>query len=363
MKSDDLLQSNPTVSHKIVALSFDEINLRQKPFSSSLKTLFMTDSDRNIHFLWVESDFGAGTHGASLGPDALKIAAMNKKSDIFRLVPFTEISTIDLKFATQFSPVHETVYPNAKMVHHIRATYERIMNEVARILYHQYFPFVISGDHSNAGGTIAGIKRAFPEKRLGVIWIDAHADIHSPFTTPSGNMHGMPLAVALNEDNEKFQINDMPHELKRLWRELCHLGGFAPKIYPQDLVYIGLRDYEEPEKAVIEEKNIRYYVPEKVDARGAENIARETLDYLKDCDLIYVSFDIDSLDKKLVSGTGTPVDRGLSIGQAQILLKNFWAEPRLCAMEFTEINPLLDIRNHTAEIALECLEYFIPHRR
>ena len=319
-------------------------------------------SDRRIHFLWVESEFGAGTHGASLGPDALKFAAMNNNSDVFRQGPFSEISTIDLKFATQFAPLREKTFDNAKMIHHIRATYERIMNEVARIMFQEYFPFIISGDHSNAGGTIAGIKRAFPEKRLGVIWIDAHADIHSPYTSPSGNMHGMPLAICLAEDNEAHKINEVPHELKRLWRELAHLGGFAPKILSEDLVFIGLRDFEKPEIDLIHERNIRYYMPETVDGRGAETIAYETLEYLKDCDLIYVSFDIDSLDKKLVPGTGTPVYHGLSSGQAQILLKIFWNEPRLCAMEFTEINPLLDIQNTTAEVALECMEHIIPFK-
>lgn len=319
-------------------------------------------SSRNIHFLWVESEFGAGTHGASLGPDAIKFAAMNAGSDVFRQGPFSEISTIDLKFASQFAPEEEPVFNSARHIHHIRATYDRIMNEVARLLFNGLFPFIISGDHSNAGGTIAGIKRAYPNKRLGVIWIDAHADIHSPFTSPSGNMHGMPLATALNEDNLKHQINHIPTELESLWRELCNMGGRAPKILASDLVFIGLRDYEYPEISLIEELNIKHYKPDQVDGRGAIAIAQETLEYLSECDILYVSFDIDSLDKQLVPGTGTPVYYGLSSGQAEILLQNLWKDTRMVAMEFTEINPLLDIQNTTAEVALECIEALIPYK-
>lgn len=138
-----------------------------------------------------KSEIGAGTRGASLGIDAVKIAALNAKSNYFKDTKIIKIENENDKLW------EETSFESAKRIEGIVKVYKRISNSVSDILTKNKFPVLLSGDHSNAGGTIAGIKKAYPEKRLGVIWIDAHADLHSPYTSPTGNVHGMPLATAL----------------------------------------------------------------------------------------------------------------------------------------------------------------------
>jgi arginase len=115
-----------------------------------------------------------------------------------------------------------------------------------------FFPVVLSGDHSTSGATITGIRMAKPKARLGVIWIDAHADLHTPYTTPSGNVHGMPLAIAINEDNEEYAVHEPDEETRKYWNQLKTMGKIAPKVLPEDIVYISLRDYQKEEKHLIE---------------------------------------------------------------------------------------------------------------
>src|SRR5262245_57550323 len=146
---------------------------------------------KNVRFIEVRSEIGAGTRGASLGVDAIKIAALDYGSNLFNKIPSTEIkSENQLLFGSPGSPY-------AKRLKGLVLIYERVANEVSATLKSKSFPIVLAGDHSTAGGTISGIRQAFPKQKLGVIWIDAHADLHSPFTTPTGNVHGMPLAAAL----------------------------------------------------------------------------------------------------------------------------------------------------------------------
>jgi len=151
---------------------------------------------RKAKLLLIRSELGAGTRGASMGIDALKIAAIDLGSDYFRRHDDVEI--VDENWLL----LEKVKFKYAKRIRGIIKIYERISKNVARVLKKPgTFPIVLSGDHSSAGGTIAGIKAAYPDQSIGVVWIDAHADLHSPYTTPSGNMHGMPLAAALGEDN------------------------------------------------------------------------------------------------------------------------------------------------------------------
>lgn len=218
------------------------------------------------------------------------------------------------------------------------------------------FPLVLSGDHSNSYGTIAGIKAAYPEKTLGVVWIDAHADIHSPYTSPSGNMHGMPLAMALGIDNLERQINDPTPETIFYWNSLKKLGYDGPKLRPEHLVYVVVRDTEEPEDYLIDKYGIKNFTYDEFVRKGAEAVAYEALDRLRDCDIIYVSFDVDSLDSKFSKGTGTPVEVGLTVQEAKELNYFLLQDPRVVCYEVTEINPTLDTENTMAENAFEILE-------
>ena len=234
--------------------------------------------------------------------------------------------------------------------------YERVSKAVQESIKSNFFPVVLSGDHSTAGATIAGIKMAKPKSKLGVIWIDAHADLHTPYTTPSGNMHGMPLASAIAEDNEDFAVHEIDGETKRAWDALKHIGKIAPKVLPEDIVFISLRDYEREERGLIEKYGMKVITTNEVRRKGPENIVRSVIRYLSDCTDIYVSFDVDSLDSSISKGTGTPVSNGLREREAEDLISKFMQNRKICCFEITEVNPTLDKENLMAEIAFNILQ-------
>ncbi len=310
---------------------------------------------KNIHFIINTSEITAGTRGASLGPEAIMVAARNQGSKLFGKFPQTQIPSqnhlLDFETSHQF----------AKRIDGLVKIYSDLTKDVSSILKKDKFPLILASDHGSAGGTIAGIKAAFPTKRLGVIWIDAHADLHSPFTTPSGNIHGMPLSTALNEDNLECKSNDVPSETSKLWEELKNMGGIAPKINPEDLVFIAVRDTEEQEDKLILRRNIKNYSVDEVTLRGEKEITDEILTKLEFCDIIYISFDVDSMDPNLTShGTGTPVDKGLSPSQAENLMLNLLESPKITCLEIVEVNPCLDENtNKMAEITFQILESLV----
>ncbi len=189
-----------------------------------------------------------------------------------------------------------------------------------------------------------------------MIWIDAHADLHTPYTTPSGNMHGMPLASAIAEDNEDFAVHEIDSETKRAWDALKHIGKIAPKVLPEDIVFISLRDYEREERGLIEKYGMKVITTNEVRRKGPENIVRAVIRYLSDCTDIYVSFDVDSLDSSISKGTGTPVSNGLREREAEDLISKFMQNRKICCFEITEVNPTLDKENLMAEIAFNILQ-------
>jgi arginase len=234
--------------------------------------------------------------------------------------------------------------------------YERVSKSVGDTLRSGLFPLVLAGDHSTAGGTIAGIRMAKPKGRLGVIWIDAHADLHSPYTTPSGNMHGMPLATALSEDNIENQVHFPDEKTVDLWNKLKNIGKISPKIRPEDIVFIALRDFEKEEEHIIKKYNIKVIPVQEVRRKGVENVVRQTLMHLTNCDDIYVSFDVDCLDSSISRGTGTPVSNGLKEREAEDLLAALMQNHKICCLEIAEVNPTLDKENLMAEIAFNILQ-------
>ncbi|MES2799909.1 MAG: arginase [Bacteroidota bacterium] len=312
----------------------------------------MSETNQHIQLIINRSEITAGTRGASLGPDALMVAARNADSDFFGRFQSTEITNQNHLLD------QETPYDFAKRIGGLLKVTKHL-NEVVKLsLDEKKFPLVLAADHGSAAGTIAGIKSAFPNKRLGVVWIDAHADIHSPFTTPSGNMHGMPLAIVLNQDNLACQSNAVDAETKQLWEELKAIGGEGSKILTSDLVYVAVRDTEKQEDAILKELKIRNFTVEEVRTHGAKRIVQDAQKMLQECDLIYVSFDVDSMDPKLTSyGTGTPVENGLTPVEAKDLLNGFAADRRTCCIEFVEVNPCLDNnKNKMAECAFALIE-------
>ncbi len=305
---------------------------------------------RNIKILEVRSEIGAGTRGASLGVDAIKIAALDFMSNLFVNFP-SEV--IENENRLLYEPVAS---PYAKRIQGIHTMYERVSKAVCDTVKSGLFPIVLAGDHSTAGATIAGLKMARPKNRLGVVWIDAHADMHSPFTTPSGNMHGMPLSISLADDNADNQVHNLDTQTSELWRKLKNIGKIEPKVLPEDIVFIALRDYEKEEEALIKKYNIKVITVAELRKKGVENIVRQTFLHLSNCDNIYVSFDVDSLDSSISRGTGTPVSNGLKEREAEDLVASFMQHHKICCFEIAEVNPTLDKENLMAEIAFNILQ-------
>lgn len=304
-----------------------------------------------LSIIEIKSEIGAGTRGASLGPDAIKVAALNQGDDLFH-------KNRPQYVLTENHLLHNPVTtPKGKRISGLVRVFERVSKVVSTELEKGKFLLIMAGDHSTAGGTIAGIKKCYPNKRLGVIWIDAHADLHSPYTTPSGNLHGMPLATALGNDNLEDKINDIKDETRQGWEKLKNIAGISPKILPQDLLFIGVRDTEPAEDNVMKRQNIRNFKVEEVRKNGTKKIIEMCLDLLKECDMIYVSFDVDSMDPSISRGTGTPVEGGLTIEEAHELASGLVASPKVNCFEIVEVNPCLDDKiNKMAEVAFSLVK-------
>ena len=303
-----------------------------------------------IKLIEVKSEIGAGTRGSSMGVDAIKIAALDFGSNFFKKFKAVEVQNENHLL---LEPV---VNDYAKRVKGIYALNERLANEIKKTLLKEEVPIVLAGDHSSALGTISGIKMAYPTKRVGVIWIDAHADLHTPYTTPSGNMHGMPIACVLGEDNKERQQNKPDDETIEYWEKLKSLGGITPKINYNDLVYIALRDFEPQEEFLIKKNKVRVFNLQEIRKKAVERVAIESLNYLDHCDIIYVSFDVDSMDSRISSGTGTPVPNGITEKEAGSLIYYIMRSKKIVCFEMVEINPTLDKENLMAENAFEILQ-------
>ena len=304
-----------------------------------------------IKLLKNRSDIGAGTRGSDMGIDALEIAAINQEDDFFHRHLFEDIATHN-----------ETIYQKntnsfAKRIEHVQQQCDRVCNSVANNLLQGYFPLVLSGDHSSALGVISGIKKAYPDKKLGIIWIDAHADLHSPYTSPSGNIHGMPLAAAMHLDNLDCSVNQVSKETVDSWEELKNIGVLGPKMAPEHVVYFGLRDFEYAEEFLLNQLGIMHFKVEEMRNFGIENSVQKAIRQLESADIIFISFDVDSLDCDQISyGTGTPVKSGFSAEEVSTLLELVISTGKVICLEVAEINPLLDNKgNKMAETAFSIL--------
>ena len=362
--------------------------------------------ERNIMFIevksWLCAPCARGKLWAELWIDAIKNAAITNDDYIF--LKHNSSIAVDIKDHRDYAKKYIKNYKldinynviNDRFARHIlylQKCYNKISQHVSKSLYKWDFPFIMWWDHSTAWWTIAWITRQYPEKRLWVVRIDAHADIHSPYTTPSGNMHGMPLACALWLWSK--EAKDIQNSLAQKWAhgtynslskkeikqrdKLSHSGWKFPMIQKEDIVYIGIRDIEPEEKDYINHY-IKYFSWDYIQKNGIKDIIKKTLKHLNNCDIIYVSFDIDSIDGRIVHGTGTPVKDGISEYQAIQLLKELYASEKVVCMEIVEVNPLLDddignvidgkgnsklssfeTRNGTAEIAYHIIKETIEN--
>ncbi|MFN5226893.1 MAG: arginase [Bacteroidota bacterium] len=304
-----------------------------------------------IQLIKNRSDIGAGTRGADLGIDALEIAAINTGNDYFNRYSFVDVPTRNETI------YHKNTNTFAKRIEHVAEQCERVAAAVQASLVAGNFPVILSGDHSSALGTISGIKTAFPQKKLGVIWIDAHADMHSPYTSPSGNIHGMPLAAALADDNLECQINQPEPNTVDQWQRMKNIGIPRAKLEPQHLIYFGLRDFESAEASLLERNHTTIFTVQQVREKGIAACVEMTRSLLQACDGVYISFDVDSMDCDTVSmGTGTPVAEGFAPEETTELLMQLVTTLPINCLEIAEINPLLDNKgNRMAEVAFGIL--------
>jgi len=310
---------------------------------------------KEIKIIEAASENGAGKRGASLGPKAVLLEAREQNSSIFNHRLWEEVPNGN----QNISPKYNT--PHARNIENLVLSLEEVAKKVEITLRDDYFPLVISGDHSNAIGTVSGIKNYFTDEKIGVIWVDAHLDLHSPYTTPSGNMHGMSLNALLDKDNLEFKRNQPAQLTEDLWEKIKRLGshGICPKLQPDHIVFIGTRDFEKEEIALVEKYSMKVFDPDHVRDMGIELVIEETLKHLEHCDYLYVSFDVDSQDTTISEGTGTPVDGGLLYPEAETVFKTLFHHPKVVCFEISEINPLLDTENRMAKSVLKLLSKVI----
>lgn len=301
-----------------------------------------------VHILGVPLDHGAGRRGVGMGPAAMRIAGLH--AAIERLGHSVK-DRGDISI-----PAPETQPPGeskAKFLPLIADAVAVVAREVEGALDEGGVPLVLGGDHSIAIGTISGIaahlrrKTGVTPPRLGVIWFDAHADINTPETTPSGNIHGMPVSCLLGQGPES----------------LIQLGFPGPKVSPDNFALVGLRDIDDTEKRLLRDSRIRCFTMEDVDKRGMAAVMAEAIAVVsRGSDMLHVSFDIDAIDPRVAPGTGTPKLGGLTYREAHLAMEMLADTRRVTSIEVVEVNPVLDDRNSTAELAVGLIGSVLGNR-
>lgn len=292
----------------------------------------------NIELLGVPMDLGSGRRGVDMGPSALRIAGVAAALAAcgHRV---TDAGDLDIKNMEEI-PIGSR---RARYLKEIARASSLLSKEVERILDRKRFPLVLGGDHSIAVGTISGVASwcRRHRKRLGLLWVDAHGDIHVPRTSPSGNIHGMPLAAL-------FGLGP---------GELSGVGGKGPKLDPSRVALVGIRSLEDGERRHLKALGIRVYTMSEIDRDGIHTVMSDALARVTDgTDCLHVSFDLDAVDPALAPGVGTPVKGGLDLREAHVIMELIAASKRMTSMEVVEVNPILDERNRSAALAVELLE-------
>lgn len=275
-------------------------------------------------------DLGAGRRGVDMGPSALRIAGLQSKLEN---LGYYVNDTGDVKIEIMERQKVQNL--KLKFLNEILKTSVSLALKVEKVLDKGNFPLCLGGDHSMALGTIAGISAHCKKNklRLGVIWIDAHTDMNTEETTPSGNIHGMPLAASLGIGNDK----------------LVNLYGINPKLKPENCALIGIRSVDAAEKMNIKKLKIPVSTMADIDKVGIYRIMVKTLKHFKESvDHIHVSFDVDSVDPSLAPGVGTPIPGGLSYREAHLIMESIAECGCMSSLEVTEVNPILDHKNKTA---------------
>ncbi|MFC4322086.1 arginase [Litchfieldia salsa] len=287
--------------------------------------------EKNISIIGVPMDLGQLRRGVDMGPSAIRYAGIVERledlnyniEDLGDIV----IGRVDRKGIQENNSLR-----NLKEV---ALASEKLAKEVDNTISRKRFPLVFGGDHSIAIGTLAGLSKHY--NNLGVIWYDAHGDLNTSETSPSGNIHGMPLAVSLGIGDSR----------------LTELYGNNPKIKPENIVIIGARSLDDGEKKLIKELGIKVYTMHEIDRLGMTKVMEESIEYLKDrTDGVHLSLDLDGLDPHDAPGVGTPVLGGISYRESHLAMEMLEESKFITSAEFVEVNPILDDKNKTASVAV-----------
>ncbi|QZT34491.1 arginase [Caldalkalibacillus thermarum TA2.A1] len=286
--------------------------------------------NRKVSILGVPMDLGQGRRGVDMGPSAMRYANAKERLEKlgFEVKDLGDIPVPSIEERTS----NEL---NLKCLDEVVEVNQVLADRVSEIVAGGSFPLILGGDHSIAIGTIAGVARHY--KRLGVIWFDAHGDLNTGETSPSGNIHGMSLAVSLGIGHER----------------LTGIGGYAPKIKPENVVIIGVRELDEGEKHLIREIGLKVYTMHEVNRLGMTKVMEEAISHVtQGTDGVHLSLDLDGLDPHDAPGVGTPVIGGLTYRESHLAMEMLAEADIITSAEFVEVNPILDHSNKTAKVAV-----------
>ncbi len=287
--------------------------------------------NKNISIIGVPIDLGQTRRGVDMGPSAMRYAGVIERLENLNY-DIEDLGDIEYRRPTRKEVISDTNLKNLKEVADVS---EKLAAKVAETVSHNRFPLVLGGDHSVAIGTLAGISKHY--SNLGVIWYDAHGDLNTAETSPSGNIHGMPLAVSMG----------LGHP------DLTNIAGYSPKVDPKNIVIIGARSLDQGEKELIREKGIRVYTMHEIDRMGMTAVMEETINYLSArTDGVHLSLDLDGLDPSDAPGVGTPVIGGISYRESHLAMEMLAESDIITSAEFVEVNPILDEKNKTASVAV-----------
>jgi arginase len=281
-------------------------------------------------------DLGQGRRGVDMGPSAVRVAGLGRRLDDLHY------SVADLGNIPVAQPESlATDKPHkARFLPEIAQSCEHLARMVADVLGAGQMPLVLGGDHSIAAGTVAGVSQHFRNKgaRIGLIWIDAHADMNTPDSSPSGNVHGMPLACCVGKGPE----------------ELVNILGFAPKVRPANVALVGIRDVDELERNAVRSLGVRAFTMRDIDERGLRAVMDEAIEAASDGTAgFHLSLDMDFVDPEYAPGVGTPVRGGATYREAHLAMEMICDSGRMTSLEVVEVNPVIDEVNRTAELAVE----------
>lgn len=286
-----------------------------------------------ISIIGMPMDLGQGRRGVDMGPSAIRYASLKKNLEYLEL-EVEDLGNIDIPEA-ESTPIGKD---HLKYLEPIADCNENLARLVSKTLKRKRFPLVLGGDHSIAIGTLAGVTSVYPN--IGLIWFDAHGDLNTSDTSPSGNIHGMPLAVSLGVGHPR----------------LVNILGFAPKVIPEKTVLVGVRDLDPGERELIRKLGIHVFTMHEIDRLGMARVMEETIAIVtKDTDGVHLSLDLDALDPIYCPGVGTAVPGGVTYRETHLALEMLAETKSVISAEFVEVNPILDQENRTAEVAVSLI--------